>query len=640
MFAIEYDGEKYLGVKNILQVKLLAKECEEEIWLVNTLWDGLFQIRINIKSRELGRRKKLPFENISWINMVQDDKKVTFLTHSFSGELFETFAKTGLDVPYHSALTASLLIQIEESTFLILGFIDGFLTIFNLMTKETTADVHCFDETAIQCIQFFKQESKGDLLAVSGDFNLPVIKIFSFYDLITRRQHISKSDVPFEDCFYCRMPKFERIFEEAFKKEAKELNEENTSNNAKKDFKSELKQYLSQEKQTHLRNQRGFCGILHNHDVGKQKHCDKLSHCDTISGLEPVKDAMGNSSYLISASFDGLLKAWNLEDGQVQSYLDVKNPVISLISIAHATERRSEVTSMFQEEVAPFAAALECGSIILCGFELPNSQLNVLRNLEGLQCGTKLLVPYFDVQKLPQLLSFTPDGVMTYWNLYLAAPKKISKPKLVQKEKEFCILEFLSPVACGEVIDEFKAMIKRKSQFKIKSENFTNKAKSSAISYTATNLVPGETYTFSFQAQNRIGWSEVGEWSDEIKCRSGVPDEITELNVTLVQENRINLTWSCPFNGGDKIKNFALRIKGGKFKHFNKNTEQKIEQHDLLVHGENKDILNTHDICTYTCKFLDFGFIYQFKVAAVNNFGHGKFSPPSKSAETVFPLRK
>jgi hypothetical protein len=66
-------------------------------------------------------------------------------------------------------------------------------------------------------------------------------------------------------------------------------------------------------------------------------------------------------------------------------------------------------------------------------------------------------------------------------------------------------------------------------------------------SYTATDLIPGNTYWFKVEAHNAIGY---GLASSAFEIIAATIPDAPEPPVTSFNGDSVTITWTVPFNGG------------------------------------------------------------------------------------------
>ncbi|XP_064634017.1 twitchin-like isoform X9 [Lineus longissimus] len=139
---------------------------------------------------------------------------------------------------------------------------------------------------------------------------------------------------------------------------------------------------------------------------------------------------------------------------------------------------------------------------------------------------------------------------------------------------------------------------------------------------TVRNLDPGKEYEFRVMAENKHGVSEPLVTSEPIKAKHpfDTPGEPGEPKCVTTSEDSVSLAWSPPRkDGGAPIKGYVIekREKGDK--------------------GWQKASFADVPGTEYTVKGLKEGKDYEFRVAAVNAAGPGKFSECSESIKARAP---
>nr|XP_006823015.1 PREDICTED: titin-like [Saccoglossus kowalevskii] len=132
--------------------------------------------------------------------------------------------------------------------------------------------------------------------------------------------------------------------------------------------------------------------------------------------------------------------------------------------------------------------------------------------------------------------------------------------------------------------------------------------------YTVTQLTEGSEYQFRVAAENKAGVGKYGEPSASrvAKPPYAVPDAPSKPKVSDVTECSMKITWLSPDNdGGSEIFNYVI--------------EKKDRMATRWVKAMDKTVSETTCVITGLIK----GTEYEFKIAAQNKAGVGKFGPPS-----------
>ena len=79
-----------------------------------------------------------------------------------------------------------------------------------------------------------------------------------------------------------------------------------------------------------------------------------------------------------------------------------------------------------------------------------------------------------------------------------------------------------------------------------------------SLSYTATGLTTGETYSFKVQAQNGFGYSES---SDPVTILCATKPVTPVAPVTSVSADKAIITWTAPYDNGTPIKGYIVYIR-------------------------------------------------------------------------------
>ncbi|XP_077994335.1 myomesin-2-like [Glandiceps talaboti] len=130
--------------------------------------------------------------------------------------------------------------------------------------------------------------------------------------------------------------------------------------------------------------------------------------------------------------------------------------------------------------------------------------------------------------------------------------------------------------------------------------------------YVSTGLIEGRTYQFRVAAKNSEG---IGSFSDLSDCTTtkspyDVPGRPEQLNVLEINASRVTLEWSKPVSdGGSPILSYIIHKK------------DKVNTHWKEVSSD----VDSGDT-TFVVHSLVEGYIYQFRVAAKNAAGVGKYS--------------
>jgi hypothetical protein len=77
-------------------------------------------------------------------------------------------------------------------------------------------------------------------------------------------------------------------------------------------------------------------------------------------------------------------------------------------------------------------------------------------------------------------------------------------------------------------------------------------------SYTATGLIPGNTYMFKIEAHNVMGY---GPASAAFGIMAATIPDTPQPPVTALNGNFVVINWIAPFNGGTAINGYTIKIR-------------------------------------------------------------------------------
>jgi hypothetical protein len=77
-------------------------------------------------------------------------------------------------------------------------------------------------------------------------------------------------------------------------------------------------------------------------------------------------------------------------------------------------------------------------------------------------------------------------------------------------------------------------------------------------SYTATDLIPGNTYRFKIEAHNAIGYGSV---SAAFAIIAATKPDTPQPPVTSFDGESVTIDWEVPFNGGQAVNGYTIIIK-------------------------------------------------------------------------------
>ena len=76
--------------------------------------------------------------------------------------------------------------------------------------------------------------------------------------------------------------------------------------------------------------------------------------------------------------------------------------------------------------------------------------------------------------------------------------------------------------------------------------------------YTATSLIPGQTYKFKVQSRNSVGFSP---FSNEVSILAAQPPSTPEAPTTVSSADQIVVAWKQPYNGGVAITQYSVTFR-------------------------------------------------------------------------------
>ena len=75
---------------------------------------------------------------------------------------------------------------------------------------------------------------------------------------------------------------------------------------------------------------------------------------------------------------------------------------------------------------------------------------------------------------------------------------------------------------------------------------------------TSVSLIAGETYKFTVEARNDVGYSSP---SAPISIVAASPPQAPAAPVTSINGDTVNVIWVAPYNGGSKITSYKIEIQ-------------------------------------------------------------------------------
>jgi hypothetical protein len=77
-------------------------------------------------------------------------------------------------------------------------------------------------------------------------------------------------------------------------------------------------------------------------------------------------------------------------------------------------------------------------------------------------------------------------------------------------------------------------------------------------SYTATDLIPGNTYRFKIEAHNSMGY---GSKSSAFAIIAATRPDAPNPPVTSFDGESVTIDWVVPFNGGQAVNGYTILIR-------------------------------------------------------------------------------
>jgi len=130
-------------------------------------------------------------------------------------------------------------------------------------------------------------------------------------------------------------------------------------------------------------------------------------------------------------------------------------------------------------------------------------------------------------------------------------------------------------------------------------------------SFSDTTLSPGDTVQYRIAAINAIGQGPFSNIPPPVTTSGGasVPDQVTDLTLTVVSSTQVDLSWSIPADGGSPITGYLIQRK---------------------IMGSPGETLDPSFGDATTTSFSDTtlspGDTVQYRIAAINAIGQGPFS--------------